>query len=414
MTSARFSALRSRDFRLLFIGQAISITGTQMQHVAVAWQLYLLTKSPLSLGMIGLFRVLPVLVLALGGGVVADALDRRRLMLAAQLCLALSSATLAFLSITDQATPAAIYAVLLLSGAAIAFEIPARQALLPLLVPREDLPNALSLNAMVWQLATIAGPSLAGLILGKWGVVPVYVIDVVSFLAVITSLLLIRSPKTPRGAGAISLAAAFEGLRFLKKERLIFTTMLLDFIATFFGASMQLMPIFADQLLDVGPEGLGLLYAAQPAGAALAAAALSLRPIASNHGAILLVSVGLYGAAITVFGASPWLPLSLVALAVSGAADTVGMVIRQTLRQLLTPDELRGRMTSVNMIFFMGGPQLGEMEAGIVAALIGTRLSVATGGVLSVLATIAVALAVPALRTYVHPPEPKAAPSAAG
>ncbi|GEJ57031.1 MFS transporter [Anaeromyxobacter diazotrophicus] len=398
--TARFPALRHRDLALLLGGQLVSLTGTQMQQVAVVWQLYLFTRSPWALGLLGLFRVLPLIVFALGGGVVADVFDRRRLMIATQSTLALVSVALAVLSATGAAGAWALYAAAALTGAAAAFDGPARQALLPLLVPREDLPSALALSAFVWQIATVVGPAVGGVVLAWTGVVPIYALDAASFLAVIGALLAMRHRAPPRSGAAVGLSAVLEGLRFMRRAPIIRTTMLLDFVATFFGGSMLLMPIFADQLLAVGPRGLGLLYAAQPAGAALAGLVLSSRGVPRRQGLAVLVSVAAYGLAVAVFGASRWFPLSLLALAASGAADTVSMVIRQTLRQLLTPDALRGRMTSINMIFFAGGPQLGEVEAGAVARAFGARVSVASGGLLCVVAVAATALLAPSLRRY--------------
>jgi len=398
--AARFIALRSRDFRLLLAGQAVSLTGSQMQQVAVVWQLYLLSGSPLALGMLGFFRIVPIIVFALGGGVVADALDRRRLRLFTQTALAMVSIALAVLSHAQRTTPAAIYALAFVAGAATAFDNPARQALVPRLVDREQLPNALSLYATVWQVATIAGPALGGALLAWSGPTAIYLLDVVSFGAVIAALLAMKHRHVGLGKSQISAKAALDGLRFIHRTPLIWSTMLLDFAATFFAGSMLLLPIFADQLLHVGPRGLGFLYAAQPAGAALTGAALSTFPLPRRQGAAMLGAVALYGGAIAVFGISPWFWLSFLMLAVSGAADTVSMVIRQTIRQTLTPDELRGRMSSVNMIFFMGGPQLGEVEAGVVAKLLGVRVAVGSGGLLCAATAAAVALLVPALRRY--------------
>ena len=398
--SGRFIALRSRDFRLLLGGQAVSLTGSQMQQVAVVWQLYLLTGSPLALGLLGAFRIVPIIVFALGGGVLADALDRRRLMLITQTAMALVSVALAILAHTGRTTPAAIYALAFVAGAATAFDNPARQALVPRLVDRKQLPNALSLYATAWQIATIAGPALGGALLAASGPTAIYVVDVISFGFVIAALLAMEHRHVGLGASQISVKAAIDGLRFIRRTPLIWSTMLLDFAATFFAGSMLLLPIFADQLLHVGTRGLGVLYAAQPAGAALAGAVLSTLPAPRHRGATVLVAVAIYGAAIAIFGVSSWFWLSLVMLAISGAADTVSMVIRQTLRQTLTPDELRGRMSSVNMIFFLGGPQLGEVEAGAVAKFLGVRFSVASGGLLCMVTAAAVALLVPALRRY--------------
>jgi MFS family permease len=293
---------------------------------------------------------------------------------------------------------AAIYAGVAFSGLAFAFDGPARQSLIPALVPKEDLPNALSLYSVIWQLANVIGPAVGGALIGRIGVLPIYLADSASFLAVIGALILMQVESARSTRGTISFSAALEGLSFIRKTPLISTTMLLDFVATFFGGSMLLMPIFADQLLQVGAEGLGVLYAAQPAGAALAALVMSSRPAVERQGVVLLASVATYGAAIAAFGVSSSLLLAILFLAISGAADTVSTVIRQTLRQLLTPNELRGRMTSINMMFFIGGPQLGEVEAGAVAKLFGARVSVSSGGLLCLAAVAVVSLGVPALR----------------
>jgi MFS family permease len=396
--SERFVALASHDFRRLLVGLFVSVMGSQMQRVAVAWQLYQLTGSPVALGLLGLARVAPVILLALGGGVLADALDRRRVMLVTQTVLGLVSLALAALTHADQVTPAVLYTAVAVAGVAVAFDAPARQSLVPLLVPREHLPNALGLNSVVFELGTVIGPAVAGVMIGAWGVLPIYVFDAVSFGVLLTAVSQIRH-RTPReGRVRMSLSAVTEGLRFLGRERIILATMLLDFFATFFAGAMLLMPIVADQILGVGPEGLGVLYAAQPAGAALAAVAMSARGAIQAQGKVLLVAVGVYGVAIAGFGLSTTFTLSLMCLALSGAADCVSTVIRQTMRQLLTPDTLRGRMTSVNMMFFLGGPQLGELEAGLVAGVMGTAFAITSGGVACVVVAVVATLAVPQLR----------------
>ena len=384
-----------------------------MQHVAVVWQLYLFTRSPLSLGLLGLFRIAPVVLFALGGGVIADAFDRRRLMLISQTVLALVSLAFAVSTYFGWANAYSIYGLTFLAGAAVAVDSPTRQALVPQLVPRDHLANALSLNALAWQLGNIIGPPIAGWMLATVGIAPIYVIDSASFLAVIAALLLMKHRAPPRSGAEVSLKAALDGLSFIRRSPLILSTMLLDFVATFFGGSMLLMPIFADQILHVGARGLGLLYSAQPIGAALAAGALSLLHVPRRQGAAVLVAVASYGAAIATFGLSPYFWLSLFALAWSGASDAVSTVVRVTLRQLLTPNELRGRMTSVNMMFFMGGPQLGEVEAGVVAKAFGARFSVASGGILCILAAGIVALLSPSLRRYGSSQAPAPVPAPA-
>jgi len=247
--------------------------------------------------MLGFFRIVPIIVFALGGGVVADALDRRRLMLFTQTALAMVSVALAVLAHAQRTTPAAIYALAFVAGAATAFDNPARQALVPRLVDREQLPNALSLYATVWQVATIAGPALGGALLAWSGPTAIYLLDVLSFGAVIAALLAMKHRHVGLGKSQISAKAALDGLRFIRRTPLIWSTMLLDFAATFFAGSMLLLPIFADQLLHVGPRGLGFLYAAQPAGAALTGAALSTFPLPRRQGAAMLWAVALYGAA---------------------------------------------------------------------------------------------------------------------
>jgi MFS family permease len=398
LAGSTLGALRSRDFRLLFAGQLVSLTGSQMQQVAVAWQLYVLTRSPLALGTLGLARVLPVVAFALGGGVIADAFDRRKLVLVAQTGMLLASLLLALMTGLHRVTPLGIYSTVAISGIAFALEAPARQALIPLLVPRNQLPHALTLYSMAYQLASVLGPALGGLLLQAAGVLPIYLLDVASFLAVLGAVAVMEHRAPPRVSTGISIDAAAEGLRFLRRQPVILWTMLLDFVATFFAGSLLLMPIYADQILSVGPRGLGWLYAAQPIGAAVAAAALSALPAIRRQGPTLLVSVAFYGASVALFGVSRSLWLSLAMLAVSGAADTVSLVVRQTVRQLATPDQLRGRMTSVNMIFFIGGPQLGEFEAGVVARLWGARFSVTSGGLACLAVTVIVAAALPGLR----------------
>jgi len=381
-----FVALRSRDFRLLVAGQVVSITGSQMQHVAVVWQLYLLTHSAMSLGLLGLFRAIPILVFSLGGGVVADAFNRRKLMLFSQSAMALSSVGLALATLTGHVSVGVIYGAAFVSGTAAAFDSPARQALIQSLVPREHLANALSIYATMWQVARVAGPAVGGLLIGWTGVLPIYVLDAGSFLAVIAALVMMRNPPPSRGMSAVNVRALGEGISFLRGNPLIWTTMLLDFMGTFFGSSTLLMPIFADQILHVGPHGLGMLYSAEPVGAGIAGLFLASRGAPRNRIPAIVGSVMAYGGAIVVFGFSTWFPLSLLAMAGAGAADTVSMVLRQTLRQSATPDALQGRMTSVNLLFVIGGPQLGEVEAGFVARFLGAPFASWSGGIACIVA----------------------------
>ena len=398
-----FSALRHRDFRLLWIGQLISVTGSQMQIVAINWHVYLLTKSPLALGGVGLVRVLPIIVCSLAGGVVADALDRKRLMLVTQAVMLGSAALLAGLTASGLTSVWPIYLLTAIASAALAFDNPARQAMLPTLVPQRDFRNAVSLGILVFNSAMIVGPALAGLLLKVRGPALIYGLNAASFVAVIIALLLMRPSRRDETAApltAMNLAALREGLRFVWRTPIIVQTMMLDFIATFFASATALLPIYAAEILKVGAGGLGLLAAAPGAGSIVSGLALARVGVMRRQGKTVLISVAIFGAATVVFALSRWFWLSLLMLAVTGAADTVSTVLRQTIRQLVTPDYLRGRMTSVNMIFFMGGPQLGEFEAGAVAALIGATLSVLTGGVGCLIAVAAASLWAKSLLHY--------------
>jgi MFS family permease len=379
-----FSALRHRDFRLLWLGQMISVTGTQMQYVAINWHVYLLTKSPLALGGVGLVRVVPIILCSLLGGVVADALNRKRLMIATQSIMLICAALLAGMTASGLSSVWPIYLLTAIASGALAFDNPARQAMLPTLVPARDFPNAVSLGIVVFNSAMIVGPALAGVLLSIRGPALIYALNSGSFIAVIIALLLMKASGR---AGAehelakINLGALRDGLRFVWRTPIIVETMTLDFVATFFASATALLPIFAAEILKVGPRGLGLLAASPGAGSIIAGLTMARLGTIRRQGKIVLGSVAVYGAATIAFGLSPWFWLSLLMLGVTGAADTVSTVLRQTIRQLVTPNYLRGRMTSVNMIFFMGGPQLGELEAGVVAQLIGATLSVVTGGV---------------------------------
>jgi len=398
-----FPALRHRDFRLLWIGQLISVTGSQMQIVAINWHVYLLTKSPLALGGVGLVRVLPIILCSLVGGVVADAVDRKRLMLISQSVMLVSAALLAGLTAAGRDSLWPIYLLTAVGSAALAFDNPARQAMLPTLVPAEDFPNAVSLAIVVFNSATIVGPALAGLLLAIRGPALLYGLNAASFVAVIIALLLIRASgraAAATGMAQMNFAALRDGLRFVWRTPIIVQTMTLDFIATFFASATALLPIFAAEVLKVGARGLGLLAAAPGAGSIITGLLIARFGAMRKQGKTVLVSIAVYGAATIVFGLSRWFWLSLLMLAITGAADTVSTVLRQTIRQLVTPDHLRGRMTSVNMIFFMGGPQLGELEAGVVAAWIGAPLSVVTGGVGCLIAVAAAGLLAKSLMRY--------------
>ena len=379
-----FAALRHRDFRLLWLGQIVSVTGSQMQFVAINWHVYLLTKSAFALGLVGLFRGGPIILCSLIGGVVADAVDRKRLMIATQSLMLVSAAGLGLATLSGLQSVWPIYLLSAIASGATAFDIPARQSLMPGLVPAEDFPNAVSLGLVVFNVATIAGPALAGLLLAEHGPALVYGLNAASFVAVIAALFMMRASGSPEIQGerrqALGFGALMEGLRFVRRTPIIVQTMTLDFLATFFASATLLLPIFAKEVLHVDARGYGLLATAPAVGSVITALAMARIGTFQKQGRLVVVSVAIFGLATAGFGVSRVFWFSFLLLAITGAADTVSTVLRQTIRQLATPNYLRGRMTSINMMFFMGGPQLGELEAGLVAALIGAPLSVVMGG----------------------------------
>jgi MFS family permease len=391
-----FAALRYRDFRLLWLGLIVSVTGSQMQFVAINWHVYLLTKSPLALGLIGAFRAVPIIVCSLAGGVVADALDRKKLLVVTQLVMLSSAALLAIFTVAGLKSVWPIYVLSGLASAASAFDTPARQSLMPVLVPAEVFPNAVSLGILVFNVATIVGPALGGFILAESGPALIYGLNALSFVAVIVALLLMKTSGDPErdsnSGSALSFGALKEGLRFVWNTPIIVQTMTLDFAATFFASATLLLPIFAKERLHVDARGYGLLAAAPAIGSVITALVMARIGSFSKQGRLVVVSVAIFGLATAAFGVSTVFWFSLVMLAVTGAADTVSTVLRQTIRQLVTPNHLRGRMTSINMMFFMGGPQLGELEAGVLAAVIGAPLSVVIGGLGSIVSAAVAAL----------------------
>lgn len=382
-----------------------------MQAAAILWHVSLLvepTHKAIALGAVGLVRVVPIVIFSMLSGVVADAWDRRRLMLITQSIAALAAFALALFTSLGGTSVWILYALTALGSAVSAFDLPARQALLPMLVSRDDLPNAISLNTIMMQAASIAGPGIGGLLIGFAGLFWVYLLNAISFGCVIAALVMMRDvpERAEDDDGSIpregvSWRSALEGLRFVFSAPLIRSTMLLDFFATFFSSAVTLLPIFAQDVLHVGPQGYGWLYAAPAAGAVIMSAAMVvLTDRIERRGQVMLWAVGIYGIATVGFGLSRSFWITFACLALTGVADTVSMVIRSVVRQLETPDRLRGRMTGVNMVFFMGGPQLGEIEAGSVAQWLGAPISVITGGIGCILATIWVALSTPELRHY--------------
>ncbi|MFZ2487684.1 MAG: MFS transporter [Anaerolineae bacterium] len=417
-STTRFAALRHRDYRLIWLGNFVSIIGSQMQFVAVNWHVYKLLEGAhvtvnlfghsialsgeaLGLGGVGLARIIPIMIFALIGGTLADVVNRRKLLLITNTIAAILAALLALVSFLHRDTVWMVYLLTSAGAATTAFSGPAFQAIVPNLVPKADLTNAISLNSLVRQLATIVGPALAGAVLAAANVGWVYAINAVSFVAIVAALLLIRYRSGPAAKDTgLGWQAILEGWRFVRGTRIIWGSMLLDFFATFFSSARNLLPLVAGQVLGMDAGGYGLLASADAVGSLLAGSVISLRRDIYRQGAVLLVSVVIYGLATALFGLSTHFVLSYLFFALVGASDTISTIIRQTIRQVMTPDHLRGRMTGINQVFFMGGPQLGEMEAGAVAAALGAPFAIVSGGIATVLLTLLIAWRYPRLRTY--------------
>lgn len=395
-------ALKHRRFFYLWLGLMISVAGTQMQIWALFWHIRELTDQPIALGGIGAARILPVIVFSLIGGAVADSYNRRTIIFVTQTVAAFTALALGLLTGFGQISLWHIYVLTALQAVAIAFDGPARQALVPNLVPARDLPNAFSMTSIAFQTGSIIGPAMSGFAIAFAGQAAVYYINAASFAAVILALILIGEVSQTFGKDSkgVSLLSIRDGIRFILSRPIIFSTMILDFIATFFASANTLMPIVARDVLQVGVVQYGWLSAAQSVGAVLAALVVSQVQELKKQGLLFMGAVVIFGAATIIFGLSRMFVLAWCALAVTGAADSVSTIIRNTIRQIRTPDELRGRMTSVNQIFYQGGPQLGEIEAGLVAQFFGAPFAIISGGVGCILGVLWVSRRWPQLTTY--------------
>lgn len=396
-----FSSLQFRDYRLFFFGTLASEIGTQMQVVAISWQIYQMTHSAWSLGLVGLSGFLPILLFSLVGGLLADKLDRKKLLIASQIFQGIIAAILAYMSFMNMLSPILIYLFVALTTLGKTIQAPSRQAIIPHLVPRAHFLNAVSLQTILRQSSLVIGPAIAGFIIALYNVNSIYLINAVSFLVLIIALLPIKVHSAPASEDvSYSLGSILDGIKFVYKNQILLSTMLLDFLANFFSSATTLLPIFATDILGVGAQGLGLLYAAPSIGAVLAGLVIaSLRKI-DSQGKVILISVCLYGLATIGFGLSNVFYISLFFLFLVGVGDMVSTVLRNTIRQLITPDYLRGRMVAVNMIFVQGGPLIGEAEAGFVAAIAGAPFAVVTGGIATILCVGLITIFEPKLRRF--------------
>jgi len=402
----------SVPYRALWLGQVVSLIGTHMRTVAVAFQIFALTKSTAAVGLVGLAEVVPLILVSIVGGPLVDTFDRRKIMAGAQLLLIADSAALAALSLWGSPGPGALYALVAVGSAVTAIDGPARSSAIPTLVASDQLPAAMALRQVLYQTTHIAGPALGGLLLGVLSNVGwIYVVDAMTFVAAFIALRWMPALRPGESmereespTAQLGLAAIREGLSYARRTPLLMSIFIIDLVAMIFGMPRAVFPALADGTFAVGPFGLGLLYAAPSAGALIGALTTGWVSRVRRRGVAVLISVAVWGAAITVAGVSLHsFILTLFWLAVAGAADVISAVFRSTILLEVTPDSLLGRMNALNLMVVTGGPRLGDVEAGFVAQAVGAGPSVVVGGVACLAGTVIVGSRFRSLRDYVSP-----------
>jgi len=389
---------------MYWIGHLISIAGSQMQLWALYWHLRTLSDQPMVISGIGLVRFLPVILLSLVAGVAADRFDRRKMAILTQVALGLVALFLGLTTAWGIVTLWMIFGLVIMQSVAVAFDGPARQALIPSLVPRENLANAYSLTSIASKVGGILGPAICGVVIAFLGLQWAYWINAISYLAVIAALIAMGDIRTVIEKRTFELRDTLrdirEGIEFIKNSPIIFSVMVLDFFGTFFSSANTLLPFVAMDILHVGPIQYGWLSASQAIGTVFVGLYLSQKTKLRRQGLLISISVAGFGLATVLFGVSTSFWLTMLALILIGAFDGLSSIIRNTVRQLLTPDAMRGRMMSITQIFFKGGPQLGEVESGLVAQILGVPFAIISGGVGCVLAACIVAKRIPQLWNY--------------
>jgi MFS family permease len=393
-----------RDFpsyRLMWIGQSVNVIGNQVTRVALPYQVYVLTHSTLAIAGLTLVQLVPLLLFSLAGGSLADAVDRRRLLIVTQVGLASTSGALVLVSIGGSPPVAVLFVIAAIASSFQAVDAPTRSSAVPRLVPPERLPAAIALGQLSFNAGSVIGPAIGGLILGTVGVAGAYAVDVVSFAVSILAITALPAiPPLVAGSRA-GLAAIREGLRYVRDRRVILSTFAIDLNAMIFGFPSALFPALALDVFRVGPVGVGLLNSAVAIGALLGVAGSGAVTRIRRVGRGIIVAVAVWGLAIALFGLSTFsFPLALGFLAIAGAADVISAVLRSSVMQLSTPDELRGRVSAINLLVVTSGPRIGDIEAAAVASVIGAQLSAMSGGVLCLLGVLAVARAYPELDRY--------------
>ena len=390
-----------RDYRHLWLGQILAGFGRQVTIVALPYQLYVLTGSPLAIGGLALVQLVPLLVFSLIGGSVADAVDRRRLLLVVQTMMALTSGVLVALAVSGDPPVWALYLVAFASASFSAFDQPARSSAVPRLVPRERLAAAIALNYAAFTGASIAGPLVGGILIGVASLPVTYAVETLMFAGSLVMLLTIAPIPPLREAARPSVAAVAEGLRFALARPILLSTFAIDLVAMIFGMPQALFPVLALDVFGAGAAGVGALAAAPAIGAFVAGLLTGWVGRVRYQGRAVIVAVVVWGLAITGFGLATFsFPLALIFLAVAGGADMISAIFRSTILQENTPDELRGRLSALNLMVVIGGPRLGDIESTAVAAAFGPVASVVSGGLLCRAGVVAVARRFPQLSAY--------------
>ncbi|WP_322987831.1 MFS transporter [Hoeflea sp.] len=393
----RFAAFRHRAFTYYFVTRFFSTFGLQIISVAVGWQIYDLTRDPFDLGLVGLIQFLPALVLILFTGAAADRYGRRTIMMVSEIVIAASAAALVYFAWRGLTSPLPIFAVLLVLGIARAFFSPASQSLAPNLVPARDLPNAIAWNSTSWQTSTIVGPVAGGLLYGLGALAP-YLTAFCLFILATIAISLVPPPLKRSRVQAQSWHTLLAGFSYVRNQKVVLGAISLDMFAVLLGGAVALMPVFARDVLELGPAGLGWLRAAPGIGAIAMAIYLASRPVRQHAGITMLIAVGLFGTATIVFGLSTSPLLSISMLVIMGASDMISVYVRQSLIQLWTPDDLRGRVSAVNMVFVGASNELGEFRAGTMAAFFSPVFAVVLGGAGTLAVAVAWSFGFPALR----------------
>ena len=393
---------RHRSFRLLWFGQLVSNVGTQMRLVALPYQIYVLTGSVFHVGLLGLFQAIPLIGLPLLGGVLADRADRRRVLIATQSGLMATSLVLAIVTQLGSTELWVLYALTAISAAFSAFDQPARGALVPTLVDRAELPAAMALTQVLYQTAGVVGPAVGGVLIASYGVAAAYWIDAITFAAAIAAAIALTAPKQVVAVRQSVMESLVEGLTYVVRNRLLFSEMVIDLLAMFFGSVRALMPFYAEQVFKVGPQGLGLLYAAPGVGAFIAAVTSGWVSRVRRVGVAVIVAVCAWGLAIAAFGlmTEGMFALALVLVALAEGADVLSAIFRNIILQGAVREDLRGRLTAIHGLFVIGGPNVGQVRAGAVAALVSPQLSVISGGLACIVSAFAVVMWAPELARY--------------